>query len=276
MTKPKTLTKTSIEWTDYSWNPIRARNRRTGKTGHHCEHASPGCLNCYSEKGWNRRFGTGLAFTRQNRDAVDVFLDEERLHARMPRAPAKIFLCDMTDMFAGFVPDEWIDRILDVAELHPRYTYQLLTKRPERMLDYLAIRSPRGKWPMSNVRLGTSVEDGGRLERLDVMRVIPAAIRFVSFEPLLEDLGAIYLDGIDWVITGAESGSGARPMYLDWVRNIRDHCVAAGVPFFFKQNAARGKKLPTPEPDGRQWHEFPVAHQTAECTNAPFDAGRGA
>jgi protein gp37 len=257
MTMP---TKTPIEWTDYSWNPIRARNRATGEVGFHCEHASEGCVaadgavGCYAEV-WNhkRNLGTGLPFTRQSRDLVEVFLDEKVLYQSMPRRPAKIFVCDMSDLFAEFVRTEWIDRIMEHVGERYWVTFQFLTKRPERLKDYLSHR-PR----YSNLWAGTSVESRRELHRLEDLRKTLAGVRFASFEPLFEDLGELDLTRINWVIVGAQSGANARPMQLDWVRNIRDQCVAANVPFFFKQDATNGKKHPLPVLDGRVWAEFPA------------------
>jgi protein gp37 len=251
------MNKTPIEWTDYSWNPIRTRNRETGKIGHHCEHVDIDCLHCYAET-WNRFRGTGLAFTRQNRERVDVFLDEKKLNQRPPREPAKIFVCDMTDLFGAFVPSQWIARIFAVIASHSQHIFQMLTKRPNRARDFFAAGPV-----LPNLWLGTSVGHRGGLDRLDALRRIPAAVRFVSFEPLTEDLGELDLAGIDWTICGAESAprGRARPMQLDWVRNNRDQCIAAGVAFFFKQDAVRGKKVPLPELDGRQWRQFPTINK---------------
>jgi protein gp37 len=246
--------KTSIEWADYSWNPIRFRDRRTGKVGWHCEHASDGCRFCYSETR-NRWIGTGLPFTRQNRELVEPWLAEARLAAPMPKKPSRIFVCDMTDLFAEFVLDDWITRIVEAIRQHPEHVYQVLTKRPER-----ARHQFRGHPPPPNLWLGVSVEQRRHLNRLAALYATPVAIRFASLEPLLEDLGAIDMTSLDWAIAGAESDAWrrARPMQLEWVRHIRDQCIAAGVPFFFKQDAAHGRKVPLPALDGRQWRQFPI------------------
>lgn len=295
---------TKIEWADASWNPIRARNRETGKIGHYCEHLSPGCVHCYSETFNRRGIGAGVAFQRQNRDKVELFLDETMLTQPLRwKKPRRIFPCSMTDLFADFVPDEWIDRIFAVMALCPQHTFTLLTKRAERMRRYLSLarahpvglaaleqtlnsmaKNPRSKvgegcvlqgdiphlkvWPLPNVWLGVSVEDQPRAnERIPHLWATPAARRFISAEPLLGpidltqiDLGnGAYLDALDggmymelprgwrpahpipgavrldWVITGGESGPNARPMHPDWARSLRDQCVTAQVPFFFKQ-----------------------------------------
>lgn len=281
---------TSIEWTDASWTPIRARNRETGKLGWHCTHVSEACRNCYAE-GINKRLGTGLAFKPGHLKDVEIFLDEAMLLAPLRwRKARKIFVCSMTDLFADFVPDEMIDKVFAVAALCPQHTFQVLTKRPERMRVYLATwpmnsREPdrisnlahQISWgmrghsgsgglctrPLPNVWLGTSAEDQPAADaRIPDLLATPAAVRFVSLEPMLGpidltriDFGAEWLDAlagyrsmkewandifdagprIDWVICGGESGPHARPMHPDWARSLRDQCAAAGVPFFFKQ-----------------------------------------
>jgi protein gp37 len=203
--------KTSIEWTrdrngtaGATWTPIRARHKATGKLGWHCEHASPGCINCYSEV-LNQRWGTGLPFKPGHRDDVGVFLDETMLLTPLRWAkPRKIFVCSMTDLFADFVPDDWIDRIFAVMALAPRHTFQVLTKRSARMRSYVndlsqERRDSRGtevirlggitdglRWPLPNVWLGVSAEDQERAdERIPDLLATPAAVRFVSYEPAL-------------------------------------------------------------------------------------------
>lgn len=209
----------------------------------------------------------------------------------------------MTDMFLADYQEQWIDLCFAVMALTPHLTHQVLTKRGERLFDYLRDESrsirvageartlhatisphvlPSEKifdgrrvslgqswrihaWPLPNVHVGVSVEDRLRKERIDWLRKTPAAVRFLSCEPLLEDLGDLdlssgeeaWVTGIDWVITGAESGPGARPMEEEWVREIKNQCVKASVPFFYKQNALKGKKIPTHELDGQKWTQMP-------------------
>lgn len=295
--------KTGIEWTDSTWSPIRARNLATGKIGWHCEHMSEACRFCYAES-INRRLGTSLDFKPGHRADVEIFLDEKMLLAPLRwKKPRRIFVNSMSDTFAEFVKDEWIDRMFAVMALAPQHTFQVLTKRPERMrrhlcaltemcdgedglcielrwvgeaidLDWRSIAPDI--WPLPNVWLGTSAEDQATAdERIPLLLDTPAAVRFVSLEPLLGpiDLEAMpfqdgdrrhrwsavtgqalmYGDGIngnpdmtirmekpirsklDWVIVGGESGRNARPMSIQWVRELRDQCAAASVPFFFKQ-----------------------------------------
>lgn len=296
-----------IEWTDATWNPVRAMSHRPlpgaepgdlgdMKLGWHCEHVSPGCANCYAEP-MNRRLGTGLPYKPGHRADVTVFVDEKALQAPLRwRRPRMIFVGSMTDLFADFVTDAMLDRIFAVMALCPHHTFQLLTKRPERMRAYLwtdrraercaavdamfpdrtdqsrAARdrlarqtAPGVPAPLENVWLGASVEDQRRAdERIPVLLNTPAAIRWISAEPLLgpvdlrniampQDEGRLCsaLDGheiagavgqcvgwippLDWVVVGGESGPGARAMHPDWARSLRDQCAAAGVPFLFKQ-----------------------------------------
>lgn len=247
---------TKIEWTDETWTPIRARNRETGKVGHFCVHKSPGCINCYSET-WQARFGNPVRFAAQDAGKVDLFLDKDMLNKVLGwRKPRMVFVCSMTDLFLENHPDEWIVDVWANMMLAQKHTFQVLTKRTERMTELLNSQAfqdavaeiveavgcmalpgwpTKLEWPVPNVWVGTSVEDRARKDRFDHLRNTPAAVRFLSIEPLLEDLGEVDLTGIHWVIVGGESGNKARPMNPDWVRSIRDQCLAADVAFFFKQ-----------------------------------------
>jgi protein gp37 len=260
-----------IEWTDASWTAIRARyweiqNDGSGKEriGWHCEHVTEGCRNCYAER-LNLRLGTGREFkpgelyreekAGYHNGEVKLFLDEEMLQAPLHwKKPRMIFVCSMTDLFADFIKDEWIDRVFAVMALCPQHTFQVLTKRPERMREYLTHSSvedvyaiacredeslaDRWRWPLSNVWLGVSAERQQEWdERKEHLRNTPAAVRFASFEPLLGPIREPGLldDYIDWAIVGGESGPRARPMHPIWAKNIRDQCAADGVAFFMKQ-----------------------------------------
>lgn len=319
-------TKTSIEWTrnddgseGKTWNVV---------TG--CDKISPGCDHCYAEN-IARRFAGSKAFP----NGFAVTSHPERLLDPLKwRKPTRVFVNSMSDMFHAGIPDELIAKMFAVMAATPQHTYQILSKRHGRMRSLLnsgsfadlvwrsakdqftpddlgaqvsgdlidhflsmrAIGSPMR--PLSNVHLGASCENQRWADiRIPALLETPAAVRFLSCEPLLGPIDlwgplvdghhrprlTYWLDGrphwgpdqrdergrvfrepavgprIDWVICGAESGAGARPMDLDWVRTLRDQCVASGVAFFFKQNAVRGKKVPTPELDGRVWTQMPQA-----------------
>jgi protein gp37 len=239
--------KSAIEWTDATWNPV---------TG--CSKVSPGCANCYAET-LSLRFGhSKLPWTPANA-AENVVLHPERL--RLPltwRDGRMVFVNSMSDLFHELVPASYIDQVFAVMSLADRHTFQVLTKRPERMRDYCRAGADHFAFaPFSNVWLGTSIENDRWVGRADALRDTPAAVRFLSCEPLLGPLPSLDLTGIDWVIVGGESGNGHRPMDPDWVRDIRDRCVAAGVAFFFKQWGGRTPKAGGRELDGRTWDQMP-------------------
>lgn len=254
--------KTKIEWTDASWTPIRARNKATGAVGWFCEHASEGCRNCYAE-GMNNRLGTQLPFKPGHRKDVEIFVDEKILaQPKAWRRPRRIFVCSMTDLFGDFVPTDAIDQVFAMMAASPQHTFQVLTKRADRMRDYFHALRGMGEWngaawPLANVWLGVSVEDQAAADfRIPLLLQAPAAVHFLSCEPLLGPvnvarwlLDANYLEycdavggplpkmpaSIGWVIAGGESGPHARPMHPAWARALRDQCAAIGTPFHFKQ-----------------------------------------
>ena len=325
---------TSIEWTDATWNPLRG-----------CSRVSEGCRNCYAEKVAYRFSGPGQAYDGLVRIASDGerrpqwngttrLVESHLLDPLRWREPRRIFVNSMSDLFHESVPDEWIDRIFAVMALCPQHTFQVLTKRPERMLAWFS-RPDRGQmskaitnpcawhvwsavaplqhqirrftmnpfhwaefadtdpvepWPLPNVWLGVSVEDQAAADsRIPLLLQTPAAVRFISAEPLLGPVTInahrfplLWNSKLDWIIVGGESGPGARPMHPDWARSLRDQCGAAGVPFFFKQwgewlpamqdggnmdgeqvlNASDaavrvGKKRAGHLLDGQEWHQFP-------------------
>lgn len=255
-----------IEWTGSTWNPL---------TG--CTPVSAGCKNCYAAKMTKRLAAMGQAKYQGLLNSAGQFngkinFDDDALSIPLKRRkPTTWFVNSMSDLFHEAVSFEFVDQVFSVMALCPQHTFQVLTKRPERMREYVGgdpiargylvgkatdkfggLPTTKGffgaesrwQWPFANVWLGTSVENQSVLHRIDELRGCPAVVRFLSLEPLLEDLGAINLEGIDWVICGGESGSGARPMHPDWARELRDQCVAAGVPFFMKQ---MDKKQPIPD-----------------------------
>ncbi len=253
------MASTSIEWTDATWNPIVG-----------CSIVSPGCQNCYAMRMTARLQAMGVekyrGLTRQSgRRHVwtgRVRLDRDSLAAPQRwRAPRRIFVNSMSDLFHEELPDAAIDEVLEVVRATPQHVYQVLTKRAERLPEYFATRAaPTNLW------LGVSVEDRRHgLPRIDHLRRTPAPIRFLSCEPLLEDLGAFDLSGIDWVIVGGESGPRARPMEVEWAESIRRQCEAAGVAYFFKQWGAWGadgvrrtKNANGRLLNGRTWDAMPL------------------
>src|SRR5262245_34909249 len=219
---------TKIEWTDVTWNPLRG-----------CEKISPGCLHCYAET-FAERF-RGVA-GHPYEQGFDLRLVTEKLGEPFawPR-PSMAFVNSMSDLFLAEVSDDYVLSVVDVMLRADWHTYQVLTKRSERMLAML--RGPlREAADAPHIWWGVSVENRRHgLPRLRHLQEAPARMRMLSIEPLLEDLGPLDLTGIAWAIVGGESGHGARPMDPDWVRSIRDQCEAVGVPFFFKQWSGRQK-----------------------------------
>lgn len=296
---------TKIEWArnadgspGETWNPIRARHRSTHHTGWHCVKVSDGCRNCYAEtmnifRGTRERFRAG--------EDVKVYLDKKALQRALGwQKPRTVFVCSMSDLFGEWVPPMFLDRVFAAMAMRREHTFQVLTKRPQRATKYLkgvdcesdiwvamselgwwdpddiANVAPPGSvipahptWPLSNVHIGTSVEDQRNAdERIPHLLACPAALRFLSVEPIL---GPVDLDGrsdpkrpgvqhqdylntgmdhcnfkhaIEWVIVGGESGTNARPAKVEWFRSLRDQCRAANVPFFLKQfGKVLGKEL---------------------------------
>jgi len=218
--------KSMIEWTEATWNPV---------TG--CTKVSPGCKNCYAER-MAKRLAGRAGYPAD--DPFKVTLHEDRIHIpNYWKTPRMIFPCSMSDLFHPDVPDQFIARIFNVMGTVKRHTFQVLTKRPDRMLDFTQIYYDHiEREPFSNVWLGTSVENTIRAnKRIPYLKATPAAVRFISCEPLLESINlGIYLNyRIDWVIVGGESGPKARPIDLDWIRSIRNQCSDASVPLFVKQ-----------------------------------------
>jgi protein gp37 len=235
---------TTIEWTDATWNPVRG-----------CTKISPGCAHCYAETFAERFRGVpGHPYEQ----GFDLHLVPEKLAEPLRwTAPKMVFVNSMSDLFHRDVPDDYIEAVVRVMTLTDWHTYQVLTKRSERMRDLLRTRL-RGASELPHIWWGVSVENWRHgLPRLEHLRSAPARMRFLSIEPLLEDLGPLDLGGIAWVIAGGESGHGARPMRPDWVRSIRDQCHSAGVPFFFKQWGGVHKKRNGRELDGRTHDGIP-------------------
>jgi protein gp37 len=233
-----------IEWTDATWNPVRG-----------CSKVSPGCLHCYAETFAERFRGVpGHPFEF----GFDLRLVAEKLAdpIRWPK-PKKIFVNSMSDLFHEGVPDEYIEKVCRVMLSANWHTYQILTKRADRMAALLQGKLRRAA-KASHIWWGVSVENRKHgLPRIDKLRVAKPAVAFLSIEPLLEDLGKFELRGIDWVIVGGESGPGARPMEIGWVRSIRGQCQKTGIPFFFKQWGGIRKSETGRRLDGKTYDEFP-------------------
>lgn len=240
---------TKIEWTEESWNPV---------TG--CSKVSEGCRNCYAES-LSHRFGwTTKPWTAQNADE-NVKMHPDRLDKPVKiRKPTMWFVNSMSDLFHVNVTIEFITQVFDVMLKTPRHTYQILTKRPDRMASFVTLylnKKGLDKLPQ-NIWLGTSVEDSRVMNRIDLIRDIKAHILFLSCEPLIGSLPNMNLKNISWIIVGAESGdSHVRVMDCDWVRYIRDQCIKSGTKFFFKQKAVNGRKISLPVLDGKAWKEMP-------------------
>lgn len=229
----------AIEWTDATWNPV---------TG--CTKVSPGCKHCYAERLAARLQAMGNQRYR-NGFAVTLHADQVDLPLRWVQ-PRRIFVNSMSDLFHEAVPEAFIARVFAVMVRAPWHVFQVLTKRADRVAE-LASRLP---WP-PNVWQGVSVETARYTWRIERLQRVPAAVRFLSVEPLLGPIPALPLNGIDWVIVGGESGPRHRPLDPAWVRDIRDQCLRAHVPFFFKQWGGKTSKSGGRILDGRTWDGTP-------------------
>jgi protein gp37 len=231
--------RSAIEWTDATWNPV---------TG--CSKVSPGCAHCYAETFAERWRGVpGHPYEQ----GFDLKLWPQRLEIPLRwRRPRMVFVNSMSDLFHEEIPLRFIQRVFQVMGEADWHTFQVLTKRHERLVELAAAV----EWP-PNVWMGVSIENRRFVPRADHLRRVPAAVRFISAEPLLGPLEGLEFDGIDWLIAGGESGPGARSMRREWVRELRDRCVAAGVPFFFKQWGGRTSKAGGRTLDRRTWDEMP-------------------
>lgn len=245
----------SIEWTQTTWNPV---------TG--CTKISPGCKHCYAERMAERllamrqpRYRNGFEVTLQD-DVVEL-----PLQWKLPRI---IFVNSMSDLFHDAVPAEFIHRCFDVMNRASQHTFQILTKRTER----LVAMSRELHWP-PNIWMGTSIENAQYAWRAKLLAQVGAAVRFLSVEPLLGPIPRLPLTKIDWVIVGGESGPGARPMNEEWVTQIRDRCQTRKVPFFFKQWGGVRKSDAGRELDGRTWDDMPFHHGRANAEEARPLAG---
>jgi protein gp37 len=242
---------TSIEWTDATWNPV---------TG--CTKISAGCDHCYAERFSERFRGTrGHPFET----GFDLTLRPERLEQPLRwRSSRMIFVNSMSDLFHKEIPKEFIGRVFDTMEAASWHTFQVLTKRSSLMRDFLRKRYGTQRGP-SHIWFGVSVEDGAKTSRIRHLREAPAGVRFLSIESLIGPMGKLDLAEIDWVIVGGESGPGARPMKEEWAIHVRNQCVKADVPFFFKQWGGRTPKTGGRLLEGEEWSQFPArGHSSSE------------
>lgn len=233
----------AIEWTDATWNPV---------TG--CTKITRGCDNCYAARFSERFRGVpGHPFE----SGFDLTLRPERLMQPLTwRKPRMVFVNSMSDLFHKGVPRAFIERVFDVMEKADWHVFQVLTKRSSLMRSFLCDRYRMSAAP-KHIWIGVSVEEACAKGRITHLRDSPAAVRFLSVEPLIGPTGPMDLSGIHWVIAGGESGPRARPMQLEWARDVRDQCAAQGVPFFFKQWGGLRPKSGGRSLDGREWNEFP-------------------
>jgi protein gp37 len=237
-------TNSTIEWTDATWNPVRG-----------CTKISPGCKHCYAEVFAERFRGVpGHAYEQ----GFDLRIVAQKLGEPLRwHKPKMIFVNSMSDLFQDGVSDDYIKAVTDVMVKANWHTYQVLTKRSSRMAQLLSTKL-RYASAARHIWWGVSVEDRKYgIPRISELQAAPAAVRFLSIEPLLEDLGPLDLRGIHWVIVGGESGVGARPLQREWVVSIRQQCTNEDVPFFFKQWGGIHKKRAGRQLDGRTYDEFP-------------------
>jgi len=251
------MAESSIEWTDATWNLVAG-----------CSVISPGCTNCYAMRmaarleamGQEKYRGLTRKSGRRHVWTGKVRCDPSALDApRSWRKARRIFVNSMSDLFHDKVPASFVSRVWAVMKATPHHTYQILSKRPERMLEVIRDRALP---TLPNVWLGTSVEDDRVLSRVDMLRQVPAAVRFISFEPLIGPVAEADLSGIHWAIVGGESGPGARPMQPHWVEEIEALCRSAGTAFFFKQWGGINKKATGRTYRETTFDEMPAVHSS--------------
>ena len=242
-------TNSHIEWTEMTWNPV---------TG--CTKVSQGCKNCYAERMAKRLHAMGMD---RYRNGFGVTLHDDLIELpKKWRQSRLVFVNSMSDLFHADVPFEFIEKVFAVMAQCPQHTFQILTKRSGRLREL----APRLRWA-DNIWMGVSVEDAAVVDRVRDLRNVPAAVRFLSVEPLIGPVGTLPLDGIHWVIVGGESGPHARPMRQEWVEDIQRQCTVAGAAFFFKQWGGTRKDLTGRELNGETYNAMPprpalVSHKT--------------
>ena len=238
-----------------------------------CSKVSPGCAHCYAET-LSLRFGWSQRPWLPQYAAENVVLHPERLDQPLRwRQPRRVFVNSMSDLFHELVPDAFVHEVFDRMAEASWHSYQILTKRPERMAAVVGayyVQRP-GTQPLPNVWLGTSIENDRWTGRADALRATPAAIRFISAEPILGPLPSLDLTAIDWLIVGGESGAGARPMDAAWACDLRDYALVTRTAFFFKQWGGRTPKARGRALDGRTWDEMPLARLAALSEDSELD-----
>ncbi len=228
-----------IEWTESTWNPV---------TG--CTKITAGCENCYAYTMAKRLKAMG---NPRYKNGFEVTLHEDLIELPLKwKKPKRIFVNSMSDLFHEKVPFDFIKRTFEVMNKTPRHNYQILTKRSKRLVEL----APFLKWS-PNIWQGVTVENNTVLDRIEDLKIVPARIKFLSLEPLIGPLGEIDFNHIDWVIVGGESGPAARPMKIEWVRQIRESCIKQNTPFFFKQWGGIRKHITGRILDNRTWDEYP-------------------
>lgn len=258
------MAETQIEWTDATWNPVAG-----------CSIVTAGCTNCYAMQMARRLEAMGVAkyegLTRKSgkRALWNGVVREDRAALEIPytwRKARKIFVNSMSDLFHDAVSEAFILDVWRVMRETPHHNYQILTKRPQRMAEVVSRAIPD---VLPNVWLGTSVENADVVSRIEHLRAVPAAIRFISFEPLIGPVGEVDLSDVHWAIVGGESGLDARPIREEWIDEVYSQCDAYGTSFFFKQwgtwgkdNKKRSKKANGREYRGRVWNEMPTGRET--------------
>ena len=234
---------TGIEWTDATWNPVAG-----------CTKVSRGCDHCYAERIAERFRGVSK---HPFEHGFDLTFRPHKLREPLGwRSPRRVFVNSMSDLFHKEIPASFIDAVFDTMEAAHWHVFQVLTKRSSLLRRYVSRRYV-GKRVPAHIWLGVSIEDRQSLVRLTHLKQTNATLRFVSFEPLLEDLGMLDLNGVHWAIAGGESGASARPIRPEWVRSLRDQCRHQNVAFFFKQWGGRTPKARGNRLDGRHWYEYP-------------------
>lgn len=239
---------TSIEWTEATWNPV---------TG--CSYISDGCKNCYARRMAKRLHAMG---NRRYLNGFEVTIHKDLLNAPLKwKTSRNIFVNSMSDLFHEDIPLDFIRSVFLTIKQARHHTFQVLTKRAERLEE----TCDQLDWP-ENLWVGVTIESEKYKHRIDLLRDVPAAVKFLSVEPMIGPLGIIDLTSIDWVIVGGESGPGARAIEKTWVDQVKDQCIENGVPFFFKQWGGFNKKKNGRLLDGKTWNQFPIAAQNFNST----------